>query len=66
MEVKIKFDIGDKIWFMYNNKPNISEVQRINITKTKFVTEVYIIPYNLNNILASKCFKTKQELLNSL
>ena len=78
MNCKTKYNIGDLIWFMYNNRPLEVEVSRIKIECVKDQLGLHTrVDYMVRFIHSTKCesgdyvmeerfFKTKQELLESL
>ena len=76
MTIETKYNIGDILWFMHDNKPKTMKVWDINIEiKTKFDGQyeygsyVRIFYYdfgNHNKIEESELFPTKEELLKSL
>lgn len=67
MEIKTKFNIGDKVWTIYNDK-----VQTITINKIKIECSssqpiiTYMQDYVSDYFDEKKLFKTKEELLKSL
>lgn len=65
MEIKTKYNIGDKVWFMHDNKCVLKKVENIRID----VDDMYIqYIFNGNEIWLSEkhLFSTKEELLKSL
>lgn len=68
MEVETKFDIGDKVWLIYNNIVTALKVcgYRITIDESFNPEIVYTLHYNCLEVAESQLFKTKEELLNSL
>lgn len=65
MIVSTKYDIGDAVWFMYNNKCVSKKVENIRID----VDDMYIqYIFNGGDIWLSEkhLFSTKEELLKSL
>lgn len=65
MTISTKYDIGDMVWFMYDNRCVLKKIENINID----VYHMYI-QYNFdeNSIWLSEkhIFSTKEELLKSL
>lgn len=65
MTISTKYDIGDMVWFMHDNRCVLKKIENINI-------DVYYmyIQYNFdeNSIWLSEkhIFSTKEELLKSL
>lgn len=76
MEIKFetKLNVGDKIFFMKENRPTCYEVCNIKIEIMSIGKDCLIprinISYNttpcLNNVPENLAFKTKEELINSL
>jgi hypothetical protein len=72
MKIETKYDPGDTVWIMINNKPKecvIYEVEPGKIMKNlKYLDRYTIEGYNGNSptFYNSDIFKTKEELLNSL
>lgn len=73
MTIETRYDIGDKVWFMYNNSVKCESIIKINalIEKDMNSTNIHItILYHLydydTSYIESKLFPTKEELLKSL
>lgn len=72
MNIEIKFNIGDTIWFMFQNKPTTAKVDyieaNIKIDNCKEIKRFVIYTPNNNTVTVeqSRCFATKEELLKSL
>ena len=72
MKIETKFDPGQTVWIMINNKPEkcvIDEVIPGTRTKTFRYQDAYtIIGYNKNSpkFYEEQIFKTKEELIKSL
>lgn len=65
MTISTKYDIGDILWFIYNNKCQSKKVENIKID----VCDMYIqYIFDGNDIWLSEkhLFSTKEELLKSL
>lgn len=65
MTISTKYDIGDMVWFMYDNRCVLKKVENINID----VCHMYIqYMFDENDIWLSEkhLFSTKEELLKSL
>lgn len=65
MTISTKYDIGDTVWFMHDNKCVSNKVENIRID----VDNMYIqYIFNRGNIWLSETFlySTKEELLKSL
>ena len=71
MEIKTKFDVGDKVWFMLNSKPIEAKIYKINIYGTKDEKQTSIT-YSVESSLyfgvfnEKKLYASKEELINSL
>lgn len=73
MTIETRYNIGDKVWFMYNNSVKCEPIIKINalIEKDMNSTNIHItILYHLydycTSYIESKLFPTKEELLKSL
>lgn len=73
MTIETRYNIGDKVWFMYNNSVKCELIIKINalIEKDMNSTNIHItILYHLydydTSYIESKLFPTKEELLKSL
>lgn len=68
MEVNTKFEIGDIVWFIDNNRAIYLEVTGITISLdfNADVEIVYSLHFEDKKLEESKLFKTKEELLKSL
>jgi len=80
MTIKTKFNIGDEVWVIHNNKPICAMVHSIIITyRSTMPKEEYYLSLNSNFLSypsnlgersiifkPTELFKTKQELLKSL
>jgi hypothetical protein len=68
MEVNTKFEIGDIVWFIDNNRAIYLEVTGITISLdfNADVEIVYSLHFDDKKLEESKLFKTKEELLKSL
>ena len=69
MEIKTKFNIGDTVYYMKNNRVCKNKVSQIEIKvyvthnqDTKYQVEVYPERW----VLEYEAFATKQDLINSL
>ena len=67
MVVKTKYDIGDQVWYMSDNKINESDVTGLNICidKTGKLNIEYTLHFN-DKIAEPFLFGTKDELIESL
>ncbi len=72
MKIETKFNVYDDIWFMNNNIPMyaacnriIIEVNELNIKHSTIDIFYYPQRYVLK-LKEEQCFKTKQELIDSL
>lgn len=75
MEITTKYDIGDQIWFIHDNKAQGAKVQGIRITvcdeslKEKNKDGCVEVEYDWRygpDLPENMLFKTKAELLNTL
>jgi len=79
MENKTKFNLGEKVWYMYNNRPVEGIVMRIEITvggthdpimyASRDASIMYGIRYELTPyvwVKEHKIYSSKEELLGSL
>lgn len=65
MTISTKYDIGDMVWFMYNNICVLKKVENINIdVYHKYVQ--YMFDENSIWLSEKHLFSTKEELLKSL
>ena len=71
MNVEVKFEVGDTMWFMQHNKVTEATISSIKIEVTLRSagirdTSILVVPYNMSAVSMQRCFKTKEELLKSL
>lgn len=73
MKINTKFDIGDEVYFMYNDKVQIGHVWsiRIGISGPNWISEKYTMQEHGGSTYAprftpNQLFRTKQELMESL
>lgn len=69
MEIKTRFNIGDTIYFMYDNKVCNSSVCSISVWMGRDSTDIkYYVNRDKDNILITedKSYATKEELIASL
>lgn len=76
MTIETKYDIGDKVWFMWNNKPTAMRIGHIeaycgycyNDYASEIIGKkiVYIEEYGEYRMPESDLFPTKEELIKSL
>lgn len=73
MNLKTKFNVGDSVWFIYNNKVENKEIYSIDINVNSKNTVInYDIslfpekPHATTKKPENTVYKTKQELLDSL
>lgn len=70
MTVKTKFNVDDKVYFIYNNKVYYAPIRSINILVTYTYSVKIKYTVNYDSLTTSLCeesiFKTKEELLKSL
>ena len=71
MEVNFKFDIGEQVWIMENNRPARFEVKNVKVEIESLVKD-HKVTYLLMNqgvqreVDEKMVFKTKEELVESL
>ena len=71
MKIETKYNIGDKVWLMWNNKAVQSTVKEIFIeVKQKRISEEYALEDRISEyhraLTSGELFPTKEELLKSL
>ena len=74
MTIETKYNLGDEVWVMYENKAITAEMLEINISvlNTKYrgvCADVFCkvkTPYFTREIHESHLYSTKEELLKSL
>lgn len=70
MKIETKYDIGDKVWFDVNFKPNFGEIQRIEIVvfEDKGYMPRYLIKHDgsITREFENNVYRTKEGLLNGL
>lgn len=70
MEIKTKFNIGQTVFYIYENGVKCSPVRRIDVVVTDNNPEVPKIIYNVGSLSTrleeKRLFTSKQELLDSL
>ena len=66
--VKAKYNIGDKVWYISNNRVLSLDITGVNVCveyKEECKVE-YILHFNSSWVNEDKLFKSKKELLESL
>lgn len=75
MEIKTNFNIGDKIYYMHNNRVNCDTVTNIdifvkcninNIHREPIINVVYYVGGDHHRCEESEAFVSKEELIKSL
>lgn len=75
MEIKTKYEIGDEVWTMLNNRPHCFRIAQIEVYKSPLRTFVRNVEntavYKRSNpqhlyFLDEMCFPTKDELIKHL
>lgn len=66
MTIKTKYNIGDCVWFMYENKPCFEQIGSISIRPTVRIFYNFSIGLTEISKLEKAVFSTKEELLKSL
>lgn len=66
--VKSKYNIGDKVWYISNNRVQSMDITGVNVcVESKEECKVeYILHFNSSWVNEDKLFKSKKELLESL
>ena len=72
MEIKTKYNIGDKVWFMSSIKAHCEKISRISIDivyhaqDLKTINTTYYLLGYACRFIGRELFPTKEELLKSL
>lgn len=71
MTIETKFNIGDEVWCMHNNKVYISFIQEVRVRKNNKKTKIEYIVESMQKIdfglkKEDELYPTKEELLKSL
>jgi hypothetical protein len=74
MTIETKYNIDDRVWFMYNNKPNVGDINGVRICRSNNLCDwgnkieycVQIVGQQQVTVLPIALFKTKEDLLASL
>ena len=72
MKIETKFDIGDNVFLLVENKVNTAEVitAHVRISRNTYnvdIVEIHYVVTDISRIISEKdLFATKQELLDSL
>jgi len=68
MKVKTNYDLGDKVWFMDQNRPQCGNVTYvyINVSDCERYSVCYLVRHESKKRAEDTLFRTKQELLNTL
>lgn len=65
--VKTKYDIGNTVWYIRDNKARYAEITGFSISVEANKTEIkYTLHYDSGKVEESLAFPTKEELLKSL
>lgn len=71
MEIRTRFDIGDKVWTLSHNKAVEFEVCSISISRSKTLLPITYITYcgafndgKITTAPESDCFASKEELID--
>lgn len=67
--IETKFNVGEEVWIMYENRPLKGRVDKININIYRATTISYVVLIGQGaeiNKYESKIFNSKEELLASL
>lgn len=73
MQIETKYNIGDKVWFMHDNKVKSGTIITIGVFVERDMNSQYVsnsVQYGLDNFdypyRENHLFPTKEELLKSL
>lgn len=76
MEIETKFNIGDEVYFIANDRPRFGKIEHLRLEigyGIGIIEECYTISVSsgeiassFNSIDSEKVFKTKEELIESL
>ena len=72
MEVEYKFDIGQEVYFLYDNRVSKDKIREIKITLTAIPDssvvkkEIWYYLWTKGPFLGMHLFRSKEELLKSL
>lgn len=70
MEIKTKYNIGDKVWYKYEDrKPSCAKIAAVHVWLTRFKEGIkQQTVYTVGSIMREErfIFPTKEELLKSL
>jgi len=67
LKVSTKFDIGDKVWYISDNKVNENDITGVSISvdNNELVNVDYTLHFN-DKVSENLLFLTKEELIKSL
>ena len=66
MRLETKYNVGDKIWAMCNNRPNMYEILRITVTCDSIDKNISYRTNDGKYFSEEGIFSSKEELLKSL
>ena len=71
MKIETKYNIGDEVWFMKENKPikrvvDFIEIIAASVTSKSFIQYGLKMEGLIERVTESRLFLTKEELLKSL
>ena len=66
MTIETKYNIGDEVWVMSDNRPTMLKIIRIVVTCDGLKTEILYRTSFGKYLFEQECFPTKEELLKSL
>lgn len=70
MKIETKYNIGDEVWFMENNKPTKGIVVKLDIDIARsgdwYIENYKVESHGLRCEVGQSLFPTKEELLKSL
>lgn len=73
MTIETKYNIGDEVWFMHDNKAKRGTIIKIDVSLERDMNSQYVgksVQYSIFNMhcpyIGTHLFHTKEELLKSL
>lgn len=66
MTIETKYNIGDEVWRIWENKPTMFKIKKIIIVKDDIKTQIQYVSTGNIHLFQDEIFPTKEELLKSL
>ena len=66
MTIETKYNIGDEVWGIWENKPTMFKIKKIIIVKDDIKTQIQYVSTGNIYLFQDEIFPTKEELLKSL